>query len=354
MSTVLTCMANMYYDFFKEGEFSRENASKVFHNERDCDRRCDYISQLYQAVLGSSKINETTKIYIQTRKTYAAVASYFNNLHREEIMQTKQAEEKGEKTLKPVHAKTANLVKADISYTNKRLNSLLGCGYPGNQQDNFFELVLRNENIDESLWTEAEVALEKLKAACSERLIGKEDCWLNIPYIEFNRQLDDEEFQNLVDILTPYFTVQKTIAQKKLNSMKKEVGYLNYILHDGAVLNAKDSDRRDYILSLMDKEQAYTIQRNTSEPVVADPYQKELLRLQEEEKIDKQKRQDIMSRIGYVYYMSRGNDLTEPLKQRIEIMEREYEALNQIRNGRQKKIEGLQNLISKKNESAEN
>lgn len=346
-------MANMYYDFFKEGEFSRENAGKVFHNERNCERRCSYISQIYQAVLGSSKINETTKIYIQTRKTYAAVASYFNNLHREEIMQTKQAEEKGEKTLKPVHAKTANLVKADISYTNKRLNSLLGCGYPCNQQDNFFELILRNDNIDEGLWTEAEAALEKLKAACGERLIGKDDCWLNIPYGEFNKELDDEEFHNLLDIITPYFTVQKTIAQKKLNNMKKEVGYLNYVLHDGVELSEKDRERRDLILSLMDKEQTYSIQKNNSEPVEQDPYQKELLQLQEEEKIDKQKRQEIMSRIGYVYYMSRGTDLTEPLKQKIGIMEKEYEALNQIRNGRQKKIDGLQNLISKKNENAE-
>lgn len=356
MGTLVNNLSNFYYDFYDGEVFSMEKAQRFFHNCDDIERHANYIREIYETILSSSIINETSKILIKTRKSYAEIARYYNSLHGHEIQDTENSD-------KPRHPKTSELVKADIYYTNRKLESILrnnnyDAEYP---QRDFFSLVIYQSEISSTLWSEADEALERLKVSLNGKLISKEIFWLNIPIREFNKELSEQEFSQLIEIIKPYFNSQKTIAQLKLNSMKREAGYLNYILKANidSLLNEVDIARRDIILSLSDKDQVKKfkqgeIQDQTclQEDSLLYQYQIQLSQLREEAENEKQERIKIMGKVGQIYYQTNGN-LSEKHQIAIDTLSNQYAQLKQISQSRQQKIDQLQIQIQELKEQEE-
>lgn len=346
MGTIVSSLSNWYFDFYREGKFSVDAANKIMGKYNDVDRRVTYIKTVYETVLGSSIINETSKILIKSRKTYVEVARYYNNLHEQEIMKTKEAEAKDEKINCRVHAKTEALVKADVCYTNKKLKNALGCDIVQCSKYDFFNVVMWKPDIDEALWLKADGALELLKAMCNGSLLSKEAFWLNIPVREFNRELSEQEFNHLVDLIKPYFTAQKALAQFKLNELKREAGYLNYILRADMELNEVDSGRRDLILSLVDGSPVREKKQPVNDPKLNE-YQNQISELMMAVDMEKQKRIEIMSKIGFVYYSNKNGICAEREMLMIEALEKEYERLKEMEQKRLEEIKLLQANIEK-------
>lgn len=356
MSTIVTVISNWYYDLYRSGEFNMDEARRILGKYDDVDRRVNYIKSVYDTVLGSSMINETTKLYIKSRKSYIEVARYYNSLHEQDILRTKEAESRGERINCPVHAKTEALVKADICYTNKKLKNVLGCDIPDYSMKDYFSIVMWKSEMEDYLWLKADEALEVLKAMCNGSLLSKEAFWLNIPVREFHRDLSEDEFNHLVDLIKPYFTVQKSLAQKELNDLKRESGYLNYILRADMELNEVDAARRDFILELAEGRQTKDVsdccdpeqEPENSEVALL---QKQLDELKAVEDVEQEKRVKLMSKIGFIYYSNKSGIYTEKEINMIEAFEKEYEQLKALETDRQEQINVIQKRIEKLKES---
>lgn len=365
MGTIVNNLSNFYSDFYSGEKFTMEKAERFFNKCDDMERRASYIRQVYETILISSIINETSKILIKTRKSYAEIARYYNSLHEQEIKDTEDPNNKDNKSDKLYHRKTAALVKADISYTNRKLKNILQVDLSdmeGMQKD-YFSLVIYQPEMDGTLWSKADSALERLKVSLNGKLISKDTFWLNIPIREFNKELTHEEFENLIEIIKPYFNSQKAIAQLKLNSMKKESGYLNYILKANMdSLSEVDAARRDIILSLSDKDQVQRFKESDMQSqqdqscVLEDSslyqYQSTLLKLREEAEQEKQLRIKIMSKVGQIYYQTNGN-LSEKHQFAVVTLAKQYEQLKQADIDRQEKIKRLEREIQKLKEQKE-
>lgn len=356
MGTLVNNLSNFYYDFYDGEVFSMEKAQRFFNKCADMERHANYIKEIYETILSSSIINETSKILIKTRKSYAEIARFYNSLHEQEIHNTENSD-------KPHRTKTSELVKADIYYTNRKLESILrnnnyDTEYP---QRDFFSLVTYQPEISSTLWRQADEALERLKVSLNGKLISKEIFWLNIPIREFNKELSEQEFSQLIEIIKPYFNSQKAIAQLKLNSMKREAGYLNYILKANmdSSFSEIDSARRDIILSLSDKEQVQRFKQGESQdqPQLQDDsplyqYQIQLSRLREEAENEKQERIKIMSKVGQIYYQTNGN-LSEKHQFAVDTLSKQYAQLKQMSQSKQQKIDQLQIQIQELREQEE-
>ena len=340
MGTIINNLSNFYYDFHEGGEFSKEKAEIFFNSYNNKDRHIKYIKEIYETILSSSIINETSKIIIKTRKTYAETARYYNSLHQQEIENTVDSSN----LHKPRRPKTPELVKADIYYTNRKLENILSnykhtAEYP---QKDFFTLIIYQSNISDTLWNEANESLERLKVTLNGKLISKGAFWLNIPVREYNKELTDEEFTHLLELITPYFNTQKVIAQQRLNGMSREVGYLNYILKSSITLNEIDETRRNIILSLSSKEQVEKFKRDQqhsqSNPLYQ--YETQLTQLREEIEKEKQARINIMSKVGQIYYQTSGR-LSEKHQLAVDNLGKEYDQLKKISQSKQQRIEQL-------------
>lgn len=350
MGTIVNNLANFYYDFFDGEVFCMEKAQRFFNKCADIERRANYIQQIYQTILSSSIINETSKIVIKTRKSYAEIARYYNSLHEQEINATAATD-------KPYHSKTAALIKADVSYTNRKLKSILGNDLSDMEymQKDYFSLVIYQPEMDGTLWSRADSALERLKVTLNGKLISKETFWLNIPIREFNKQLTHDEFEQLIELIKPYFNSQKAIAQLKLNTMKKESGYLNYILKANMdTLSKIDIARRELILTLANKDQVQRFKEGEMQNQQDDSYlqnnthlyqyQNTLLQLREEAENDKQQRIKILGKIGVIYCQSCVS-LPEENQNAVDTLVDQFEQLKQMDVDRQQKITQLEKEI---------
>ena len=350
MGTIVNSLSNFYPDFYYGEGFSMEKAQRFFDKCADRERRADYVKEIYETILNSSTINETSKISIKTRKSYAEIARYYNSLQEQEIKDKEMSD-------KPFHLKTASLVKADISYTNRKLKNILQIDLPdmdGMQKD-YFSLVIYQPEMDATLWHRADSALERLKVTLNGRLLSKESFWLNIPIKEYTKQLTNEEFIQLLELIKPYFNSQKAIAQLKLNNMKKESGYLNYILKANMdSLSEIDIARRDMILTLASKDQVQRfkegeIQNHQDQSYLQEnsllyQYQNTLLQLREESEQGKQTRIKILGKIGVIYYKSHGS-LSVENQNVVDSLADQYEHLKQIDVDRRQEISQLETEI---------
>lgn len=337
MGTIINNLSNFYYDFHSNNEFSEERAEIFFNSYNNKERHIKYIKEIYETILSSSLINETSKIIIKTRKTYAETARYYNSLHQQEIENPAPSKTK----IKP---KTFELVKADIYYTNRKLENILS-NYKHiteYSQKDFFTLIIYQSNISDTLWNEADESLERLKVTLNGKLISKGTFWLNIPVREYNKELTDEEFAHLLELITPYFNTQKLLAQKRLNNMSREVGYLNYILKSSITLNEIDETRRNIILSLSSKDQIEKFKRDQqhsqSNPLYQ--YETQLTQLREEIEKERQARINIMSKVGQIYYQTSGQ-LSEKHQLAVDTLGKEYDQLKKISQSKQQRIDQL-------------
>lgn len=347
MGTIVSSISNLYFDFFVGDVFNMDAANRILGKYVDVERRIGYIRAVYETVLGSSIINETSKIFIKSRKSYAEVARYYNSLHEQEIQKTKEMEVGANYS---VHAKNEVLVKSDVYYTNKKLKNVLGCDTLNCHYKDFFNIVVWKSEMDTALWMQAEDALAKLKALCNGSLLSKEDFWLNIPVREFNRELSEQEFKNLIELIKPYFTLQKSNVQVQLNEMKREAGYLNYILRADAELSAVDVVRRDYILSLTDRSQLKENKENENSELTR--LQRKLLQLEETNVLEKKLRVELMSKIGFIHYSNKSGMFTKSQLERMESFEKEYEKLKAAEAKRQEDMQQLQWEMDKLREQA--
>ena len=237
MGTILSEMANWYGDFYRDGKFDAGGAYRVLRGLSDMERRCEYFNCFYDILLNSSKISETVKIFLKTRKSYADVAFSYNKVHELEEWFTKK--------------KTAAQVKAEVCYANKRIMNVMSFQREDGQISNYPHAVFFDGNMTEECWRLAEQALIRLRTLYGKSLIDKGEIWINIPVGEYATEIEDDEFDSFLEIIKPYFQKQKMVSQKRINGMTKACGYLNYIMRNEMKLNETDLSRKNRVLEML-------------------------------------------------------------------------------------------------------
>lgn len=329
MRSILGSLAEFYLYFTNNNEIDISKIKMALKNLPDIEKRAEFIKDLYEIVLNEKGLNWSSRMKIKTDKSYEWIANYFNIQNSEEIKKTIEREKSGIKVEDGIYEKTLANVRGDIYYSNKKLSDLLSYTVGGEEKD-WFSTVM-SEEMDELTWKMADKALDKVRTKVLGISISKDKFWLNVPTKYFNYELSEEEFNDLINLIKPYFATQKKLAQLKLNSMKTSCGYLNYILNDGSRLKGIDLQRRNLILGLMDNKKVSEIKEaEASEKEIETNEIKKLLveieEMQARINTSKELRTEIMSKIGFIYYKANltGSGLSADLENAVNKFTQQY------------------------------
>lgn len=338
MSTIMNKLANHFSDFYEGKQFDYKKAQYMFGNFEDNEKRVESVKSVYEILIYSPAINASSKIYIMTNKSYAEVAKTINRQREKEVGDAKKQSSKTE------HLKTEALVKADIAYTNKKLKPVFEVNQDG-EKINLIDYILYRE-LSEEHWDKINDALIRLETICRNSLIPKGMFWLNIPVKEYNTELEDLEFENLLKFITPYFQAQKMLAQMKLNSMKREAGYLNYLFR-GRTLSERDQQRIKEIRDLADisKIQYYKEKRGESDR--EREIKKELIQLRIQLDRKKEEKVKYIYSMGVLCYKNQGQFLLEDQQNRYIIIRENIKRATKEQKRCEDRIEELERQLDK-------
>lgn len=237
-----------YDDCFSNGEF---DTNKVLENglidsSYNTDNRLKMLRSVYDCVLKSKSINDITKMYItHSNKTYEDIVNMYNaSLKDEEKVEFNSARNR------------------IIFCQNKIKNSFPTIVYGGEElclitwifnkkchmglELDSDKLELQNYFIDQLNYFNNKYA-EPIE-------VSRKDLLIKIPVVEKVKTLDEEKFNNFVDIIEPYTTNKLNIVQGYVNNMKEEVGYFRYLMSKSSKLSDEDVERKNILLRLMGKD----------------------------------------------------------------------------------------------------
>ena len=255
MGTILNDAANSYPLFFQNDTCSEDMVRSHFDGWNNAEEREKFIISFYDILFNSSVLNNVSRIYVKTRMQYSEVATYFNRLYKNDI-------EAGHKKLK-----NSKNVKADISFCNKKLTNVLS--YGNKTEDNYFHLIMHNNVIDNETWKKINEVLEQLKVSYCKSLLDENKFLLNIPIASYCKEITDEDFDSLLELIKPYFINQRSIIQKEVNKRKENIGYLNYILSAKAELTEVDKERLNKVVELMTPTQKHRVLKVTDKVLLS-------------------------------------------------------------------------------------
>lgn len=353
MRSILGSLAEFYLYFVDNNEISISKIEIALKNLSDIEKRAEFIRDLYEILLNEKGLNWSSRMKIKTDKNYEWIANYFNVQNSEEIKKTIEREKNGIKVEDGVYEKTLANVRGDIYYSNKKLSELLNYTVGGVEKDWFSTIM--SEEMDEVSWKMADKALDKVRTKVLGVSISKDKFWLNVPTKYFNYELSEEEFNDLINLIKPYFATQKKLAQLKLNSMKTSCGYLNYILNDGSRLKGIDLQRRNLILGLMDNKKVNEVKEAEANEKAIETseikkIQSEIEEMQARLNTSKELRTEIMSKIGFIYYKANmtgsglNADLDNTVKKFTQQYNNELSASKQMEQSLKEKEEMIEHL----------
>lgn len=111
------------------------------------------------------------------------------------------------------------------------------------------EINIENINADTFKFLYMSVSLDK------ESILNSRNLLVNIPRKEYNTAITDNQFNDFLRLITPYFITERKRIQLRINTeFLDEAGYINYIMTPGITLSELDKQRLKKIKSLLDEE----------------------------------------------------------------------------------------------------
>lgn len=241
IESIVRTSQKYFHDVVKNGVVDEASIYEYLKNVDNVDRRVKIISEYFNLILTTNILSKVTLQYITSGKSYSEVAAEYNLIHMKDD---------------DFKEKTAEAVKSDVAYGNKKLNRYFAVV---SNKRNFLNLMFSTGTIPEYNFKVTEEAMRMVKAHYADNIFNNKSFLLNIPAFSYKNNLSDNSFKKVKELIRPYIINQRKIAQTKLNKMQPEAGYLRYIMQkDIHELNEVDIDRRNELLELFneaDKEQ---------------------------------------------------------------------------------------------------
>lgn len=213
-------LKEFYSDFHDFGLWSDERACYFLHcDSADCER-VKYIREIYNYFIKTG--DENIRAYVCSNHSIEQIAMLKN--------------------------KNYNTFKSQITYFDNIFKE--ATDYEGT---NILRFAIVRDSISSDEWR---VLWDKLKLAIyktADSKINRNQLLINIPSGEFNTSISSEQFNLFVELLQPYLTTQRSVAQQQLNQLTDAIGYYNYIMAEGMILSEEDKKRRNRLLKLATK-----------------------------------------------------------------------------------------------------
>ena len=256
-----------YNDCFDNGVFDRSKVieNKLIDTDYEYEFRIGLLESIFNIVLNSKVMNEWALEYITNgHRTYEGCIEKWNKDHPDKAIKLSSGKNKI-----IYSARRINELFDDIELDGKSYDIVQWLCDTNNFrgiENNAKKLNVKNDFIKQ---------FNMFNEVCGEKLdIEKRDILLTIPTFEKVKELSDEEFDELMEVLRPYSKFVLSNVQNVLNSMEKEVGYLRFLMGKKSVLTDLDKERKNEILLWLGKEviENYTINDN----IITDENKEEL------------------------------------------------------------------------------
>lgn len=237
----------VYNDCFDNGVFDRSKVieNKLIDTDYEYEFRISLLESIFNIVLNSKIMNELSLEYITNgHRTYDGCIEKWNKDHPDKVIKLSSGKNKI-----IYSARRINELFDDIELDGKSYDIVQWLCDTNNFrgiENNIKKLNVKNDFIKQ---------FNMFNEVCGEKLdIEKRDILLTIPTFEKVKEISDEEFDELMEVLRPYSKFVLSNVQNVLNSMEKEVGYLRFLMGKKSVLTDLDKERKNEILLWLGKE----------------------------------------------------------------------------------------------------
>lgn len=253
MST-FTSIHKYYSNCYNEnGEFDEEKAkslikSFVYYGED----RLRILKSVYDSVLNVSFLNEFARLYlVNSNMTFRDIGKMYNeNLKiNEEFVKDGTCRSKIERCSNKV-----NEIFEDIEFGKDKFDIITWL-----IDSNTFRL--DNDDNKKELREKFLGQLnEFIERYIDKPVIDKKDLVITLPRCEKVREINQEEFEDFMNIIRPYSKREMKRLQDTIDIYSKCIGYLNYIMSPKSELNDIDRENRSDVLRWLGKENDLSIE----------------------------------------------------------------------------------------------
>lgn len=242
-------MHKYYCECYSNDTFDNEKLKKKFENDLSVrfsgNRKIELLENLYESVFKSGFLNSFSEIYLRNSNiTVRDVTRIYNE---------------GKDSKDEINESTG---RSRVIYCQKKINDVFKeIDVKGRKYSIVTWLLNNNRSFDtdgnnsetDDIFLEQ---LRKFKGAYVDRsLIEDKDLIIKLDRFEAVKEISDDEYDNIMEILRPYGKVYMRTIEKVINSMSKELGYIQFIMNTGSELTAIDKERRNDILRWLGKEE---------------------------------------------------------------------------------------------------
>lgn len=237
-------MHKYYNECYTNNNFDSEKVLKYFHNNNyyNVNKRVELLKDIYETVLDKDFMNEFGVEYIRNpHMTISDVVDKYNlSLENDE---DKINENTGRSRIIYCSQKI-NKVFKEVEYDRVKYDIITWIF----KKKTSFNEIATMEKINEI----DNIFLDQIKVfKCTydkkKYKVYKRDLIIDLPKTDEIKEIEDDEFENFIEILRPYSKNQISIVQSVINNMTKEVGYFNYLINN-TDLSERDLERREDIL----------------------------------------------------------------------------------------------------------
>lgn len=237
-------MHKYYSECYTDNSFDSEKILKYFNNNNyyNANKRVELLRDIYEIALDKDFMNEFGVEYIRNpHMTINDVVDKYN-------LSIENSEDKINE----------NTGRSRIIYCSQKINKVFKeVEYDRVKYDIITWIFKKKTSFNETTQIEKidkidNIFLEQIKIFKEvynkkKYKVSRKDLIIDLPKVDEVKEVEDDEFENFMEILRPYSKNQITIVQSVINNMTKEVGYFNYLINN-TDLSEKDLDRREDIL----------------------------------------------------------------------------------------------------------
>lgn len=237
-------MHKYYNNCYTDNIFDRDKLLKYFNDNKyySSEEKVKILENVYETVLNISFMNEFSKTYIRNPHiTVRDVVDIYNLTIKNES--NKINESTGRSRIIYCSQKI-NRVFKDVEYNREKYDIITWLF----KKKTAFSENIQNEELDK-INQEFLRQINEFKDTYNKVRYKKnrKDLIIDLPKVTEVNEIEDDDFENFMEIIRPYSKNQVNIIQSVINNMEKEVGYYNYLMNN-TNLSKKDKERRGDII----------------------------------------------------------------------------------------------------------
>jgi hypothetical protein len=225
-----------FNDVYTNDEFDYDKASKMVTNEYNGVYRIGKIKQLYEAILESNNIDELGKIYIKSgNRTYEDIIHEYNEKNGKDInINTGISRISSAQVKIKRYFKEVNTSSGKVNIITWLLDDKMHMGVELDSD----KAILRDMFVRQ--------LNEFINNININKKIIRNNIMISIPNCELVSEISEDEFRTFMGIIKPYSKHEMKVAESKINTMTKEVGYFRHLMNNKE-LSDEDKRRKDII-----------------------------------------------------------------------------------------------------------